>query len=139
MIRIGVFDGIWAVSACAASAQENSGNSEAGRRYAHQVCSPCHAVTAEQASQRTIAIAPDFQSIANTSGMTATALRAFLQTPHPKMPNLILSPEQSADVIAFLLSLRDRRQPDTKPRTNFDIGDQRDWPSRNVSVIRSRG
>jgi len=41
--------------------------------------------------------------------MTATALRAFLQTPHPKMPNLILAPEQSADVIAFLLSLRDRR------------------------------
>jgi hypothetical protein len=47
--------------------------------------------------------------------MTATALRAFLQTPHPKMPNLILRPEQSADVIAFLLSLRDRRQPETKP------------------------
>ena len=79
------------------------------------VCSPCHAVSAEQAAQRTIAIAPDFRTIANTPGMTATALRAFLHTPHPKMPNLILAPEQSADVIAFLLSLRDRRQPETKP------------------------
>jgi hypothetical protein len=68
-------------------------------------------VTAEQASRRTLAIAPDFQTIANASGMTATALHAFLQTPHPKMPNLILTPEQSADVIAFVLSLRDRRQP----------------------------
>jgi hypothetical protein len=47
--------------------------------------------------------------------MTATALRAFLQTPPPKMPNLILRLEQSADVIAFLLSLRDGRQPETEP------------------------
>jgi hypothetical protein len=62
-----------------------------------------------------IVIAPDFQAIANTPGMTATALRAFLQTPHPKMPNLILTPEQSDDVIAFLLSLRDGRQPEAKP------------------------
>jgi hypothetical protein len=31
------------------------------------------------------------------------------------MPNLILSPEQSADVISFVLSLRDRRQPEAKP------------------------
>jgi hypothetical protein len=62
-----------------------------------------------------IAVAPDFQTTANTPGITATALRAFLQTPHPKMPNLILTPEQSADAIAFLLRLRDRQQPDTKP------------------------
>jgi hypothetical protein len=72
-------------------------------------------VTAEQAAQRRIVIEPDFQAIANTPGMTATALRAFLQTPHPKMPNLILTPEQSDDVIAFLLSPRDGRQPETKP------------------------
>jgi cytochrome c2 len=115
MMRIVMLAGILAASACTANAQEASGNSEAGRVYAGEVCSPCHAVTAEQASQRMIAIAPDFQTIANTPGITATALRAFLQTPHPKMPNLILAPDQSADVIAFLLSLRDHRQPATKP------------------------
>ena len=114
MLRIGMLVGILAASACAANAQDPSGNSEAGRVYAREVCAPCHAVTAEQASRRFIAIAPDFQSIANTPGMTATALRAFLQTPHPKMPNLILSPEQSADVIAFLLNLRER-SPEAKP------------------------
>jgi mono/diheme cytochrome c family protein len=111
MICIVILVGILTASAYTASAQDASGNPEAGRLFAREVCSPCHAVTAEQASQRTIAIGPDFQTIANTSGMTATALRAFLQTPHPKMPNLILTPEQSADVIAFVLSLRDRRQP----------------------------
>ena len=115
MMRVVMLAGVLAGSACAADAQDTPGNPEAGHLYAREVCSPCHAVTAEQALQRTIAIAPDFQTIANTPGMTATALRAFLQTPHPKMPNLILTSDQSADVIAFLRSLRDRRQPEAKP------------------------
>jgi mono/diheme cytochrome c family protein len=115
MMRALVLASILAASASAANAQDTSGNPEAGRVFARRVCSSCHAVTAEQASQRVLAIGPDFQTIANTPGMTTTALRAFLQTPHPKMPNLILTPEQSADVIAFLLSLRDRQQPEAKP------------------------
>ena len=98
-----------AATAYAANAHEVSGNPEAGRAYAGEVGSPCHAVTAEQGSQRIVAVAPDFRGVANRPVMTATALRAFLQTPHPKMSNLILSPEQSADVIVFLLNLRDRR------------------------------
>ena len=115
MMLVVMLAGVLAVSACAANAQDTPGNMDAGRAYAREVCSPCHAITAEQASQRMIAVAPDFQTIANTPGMTATALRAFLQTPHPKMPNLILTSDQSADVIAFLRSLRDRRQPEAKP------------------------
>jgi hypothetical protein len=37
--------------------------------------------------------------------MTATALRVFLTTSHPKMPNLILTPDETADVIAYIVSL----------------------------------
>ena len=114
-MRIVILVSVFAASAYPANAQDAPGNSEAGRQYVRQVCSPCHAVTAEQTAQRFIVIAPDSQAIANSPGMTATALRAFLQTPHPKMPNLILTPEQSDDVIAFLLSLRDGRQPEAKP------------------------
>ena len=114
-MRIAILASVFAASAYPANAQDAPGNSEAGRQYVRQVCSPCHAVTAEQTAQRRIVIAPGFQGIANTPGMTRTALRAFLQTPHPKMPNLILTPEQSDDVIAFLLSLRDGRQPEAKP------------------------
>jgi len=47
-----------------------------------------------------------FSDIANTRGITATALRVFLTTSHSKMPNLILTPEETADVIAYILSLR---------------------------------
>jgi cytochrome c len=54
-------------------------------------------------------IGPNFQDIANTKGMTATALRVFLTTSHPKMPNLILTPEQIAEVTAYVLSLREHQ------------------------------
>ena len=100
-MRVVMLAGVLAGSACAANAQDTPGNPESGRVYVREVCSPCHAVTAEQASQRMIVVAPDFQSIANTGGMSATALRAFLQIPHPKMPNLILTSDQSADVSPF--------------------------------------
>jgi cytochrome c len=57
---------------------------------------------------RNLAIAPAFRDMANAPGMTATALRVFLTSSHPKMPNLVLNPQQTADVMAYILSLRDR-------------------------------
>jgi hypothetical protein len=69
----------------------------------------CHIVDPANASPRVVVIGPKFQDIANTNGMTATALRVFLTTSHPKMPNLILTPEQVADVSAYILSLREQR------------------------------
>jgi len=81
---------------------------EAGRDIAREVCRPCHVVTTDQLAPRKFIIGPDFKDVANTSGTTATSLRVFLTTSHPKMPNLILTPQQSADVIAYILSLRDR-------------------------------
>ena len=106
MMRAVMFASILAASASAANAQAASGNPEAGRLYAREVCSPCHALTAEQASQRTIAIGPDFQTIANTPGMTTTALRAFLQSPHPKMPDLSLTRAEIDDLVDYIERLR---------------------------------
>lgn len=40
---------------------------------------------------------------------TALSLQAFLTTPHPTMPNIILSPKETADVVAYILSLRKQR------------------------------
>jgi len=60
MIRIVTLAGILAASVYTANAQEISGNPEAGRAYAREVCSPCHALTAEQGVQRIFAVAPDF-------------------------------------------------------------------------------
>jgi hypothetical protein len=71
--------------------------------------SPAMFVDPANASPRVVVIGPNFQDIANTKGMTATALRVFLTTSHPKMPNLILTPEQIAEVTAYVLSLREHQ------------------------------
>jgi cytochrome c len=79
-----------------------------GAAFAREVCTPCHVVSTDQLSPRRFVIGPDFKDVASTFGMTPTALHVFLTTPHPKMPNLILTPQESADVIAYILTLRDR-------------------------------
>ena len=93
----------------AGSAHAQDGDAAAGYAFARQACSACHVVEAEQQAPRLLVIGPAFRDIANTRGMTATALRVFLATSHPKMPNLILTPEETSDVIAYILSLRDDR------------------------------
>ena len=37
--------------------------------------------------------------------MTATALRTWLQTSHPTMPNIVLKADDRDNVIAYILSL----------------------------------
>jgi len=70
---------------------------------------PAPSSEAEESSPREFEIGPAFCDIANVPGMTAAALRVFLTSSHPKMPNLILTPEEIADVTAYILSLRDHR------------------------------
>src|SRR6516165_7517524 len=98
-----------ALTATTFNANAQDGDGAAGRIFAREACITCHVVEPGNASPRVVAIGPDFRDIANTKGMTATALRVFLTTSHPKMPNLILAPEQIADVSAYILSLRERR------------------------------
>jgi mono/diheme cytochrome c family protein len=108
LMRAMILAGALAASTIAANAQVGAGDPQAGRALARRECSPCHAVTPEPHAPRVLQIGPDFQTVANTPGMTATALNAFLLTSHSKMPNFILSREQSADVIAYILSLQHR-------------------------------
>lgn len=84
------------------------GDPQAGRAFALETCTPCHVVASDQLAPQRFATAPDFRAIANTKGMTGTSIAAFLRSPHPTMPNLILSPEETRDVIAYILSLRTR-------------------------------
>jgi mono/diheme cytochrome c family protein len=81
------------------------GDLQQGRALAQQVCSECHAVgTADGRSPNVLA--PRFEAVAATPGMTATALSVFLHTSHRAMPNLILTADQANGVIAYILSLK---------------------------------
>ena len=84
-----------------------AGNPDKGMALAREVCSACHAVPPYENSINPVSAAPDFKAIANMKGMNATGLHAFLTTPHPTMPNLVLKPRQLSDVIAYILSIRD--------------------------------
>jgi mono/diheme cytochrome c family protein len=84
---------------------QDIGDLQVGRTLAQQVCAQCHAVgTRDEASPNPLA--PRFEAVAATPGMTATALNVFLHTSHRAMPNLILTEAQSNGVIAYILSLK---------------------------------
>lgn len=89
-----------------------------GRRLAEQVCAECHAVQPEEARSPT-ARAPTFRDLAATPGMTGTALGVAFATPHAGMPMFQLTPEQSADIIAYILGLQAQYRgfgPESAPR-----------------------
>jgi mono/diheme cytochrome c family protein len=81
------------------------GQPSRGLELARQLCKECHAVEKQQARYPSN-IAPRFEAIASVPGMTATALSAALNTSHRTMPNIILPPDQQADIIAYILSLK---------------------------------
>ncbi|MBI1774002.1 MAG: c-type cytochrome [Proteobacteria bacterium] len=90
-----------------AAAQSLPGDVAAGRALATRVCAACHVVTERQAWPSSDAV-PTFASIARNPGTTEIGLRAFLLTPHLRMPNIELSRRETDDVISYILSLKRR-------------------------------
>lgn len=90
-----------------AGAQELPGNPEAGRQLARRVCSVCHVVEQGQADVPNVG-APPFAEVAKDLSITALSLRVFLQTPHERMPDLMLAPQETDDVISYILTLKRR-------------------------------
>ena len=93
------------VAGLASSAEAQTGDPGAGAAYAQQVCAKCHAI--DQTGTSPEPIAPPFKDVANTPGMTGTALRVWLSTSHPTMPNIIVEPTDMDNVIAFIVSLKE--------------------------------
>jgi cytochrome c len=86
-------------SASSAFSQE-LGDRDAGERLAAMNCAPCHGAIDAPLG------APAFATIASMPSTTADSLNVFLQSPHATMPDLILSPDDRSDLIAYILSLR---------------------------------
>ncbi len=84
---------------------QGRGDSAKGLALAQRLCADCHSVTPGAAGSPPKAAA-DFETIANTPGMTDLALSVWLRTPHRQMPNLQLSDDQRTDLIAYIASLR---------------------------------
>jgi cytochrome c len=66
----------------------------------------CHAIDANGA--RTESTAPDFVAVVDLPSTTELSLKVSLQSSHHNMPNLMLTPEQSSDIVNYMLSLKRR-------------------------------
>jgi len=82
----------------------DSGDAAAGKRFAQMECAGCHGIERDERSRNRAA--PSFADIAASPGLTATAIRVWLQSPHATMPNLSLKDEDKDNVISYLLSLK---------------------------------
>jgi mono/diheme cytochrome c family protein len=87
------------------------GDASRGHEYAKNVCASCHAVEAGDKFSPEL-LAPTFDNVAATPGMNERALGVWLRgSDHDSMPNLMLSPENLNNVVAYIMSLRAQNQP----------------------------
>jgi mono/diheme cytochrome c family protein len=88
-----------------AALPQERGNVGQGHMVAEQICAQCHAVEPGQTHSPNSA-APAFPDIAASPGLTATAIRVWLRSPHPTMPNIVLNNKEKDNIVAYLLSLK---------------------------------
>ena len=87
------------------SGEVEEGDPQSGLEYAKEVCANCHGISNAQSP---VPEATAFTEIANETGMSAKALLVWMQTLHPTMPNITLEREDLIDVIAYILSHKDK-------------------------------
>ncbi|MGE3989213.1 c-type cytochrome [Pseudorhodoplanes sp.] len=95
-----------AMLAAVTAAAQPVGDPAAGRRLAEAWCAECHAtgIKTVQGMKR----APDFVEIAGRPSTTALSLNVFLRSSHDNMPNFILKRGEADDIVAYILTLKER-------------------------------
>jgi mono/diheme cytochrome c family protein len=103
--------GLWALillfalhAPVAMAAADDMGDPANGHKIAVAWCSNCHALAGSK--QATATGAPSFAAVAADRAVTPLSLRAFLQTPHHRMPDLHLSNSEMDDLISYILAPR---------------------------------
>ena len=131
--------GLAATLAVAPAAAQEEGDAEVGHELASQLCSACHIVGNERSGSD---LAPPFPLIARNPRLSLEQLHGWGGRGHPMLPDLALTPDQVADINAYLDSLRgdaapaepaaaprERRLPQIPPeRIGPPIGDEEPTP-----------
>lgn len=91
--------------AAPALAQDAMGDAGEGRALAERVCAVCHAVAPGERDSPMDGLA-SFQAVSERKEFSEVGLRVFLRSSHQDMPNLVLSPEEIDDLVAYIHSLR---------------------------------
>jgi mono/diheme cytochrome c family protein len=74
-----------------------------GKKIAKRWCASCHVISPEQQT-RASADVPSFCDIAQRK--SGAQLKLFLIDPHPKMPDMSLTRQEIADIVAYIESLK---------------------------------
>lgn len=106
----------WTLPTTTAQTKYVEGNAEAGRALALLACTGCHVVAQDQPFKPirdALPRPPDFKEIANRTHTTEASLLHHLETlpavpTNSHMPNPTLSSQELRDVVAFIISLRDK-------------------------------
>jgi cytochrome c len=88
-------------------AQTALGDAKRGQELSQRVCSVCHSVSPGSAATLNADV-PTFAAIASSPDITAERLAGRIIIPHPPMPNVQLTVAEMRDIIAYILSLRQR-------------------------------
>jgi mono/diheme cytochrome c family protein len=82
------------------------GDAARGEAFAETACASCHIIGPALQPQTGSQTAPPFPTVARAPTTTVTGLYIWLQSPHPTMPQLMLTEEQLSDVVTYIWSLR---------------------------------
>jgi len=76
-----------------------------GRHLAETTCGACHQIGSAASPQGVKPVAPSFLDISRMPSTNEVAIKVFLRSSHPTMPNIILSPEEIDSVAAYIVGL----------------------------------
>lgn len=82
-----------------------------GRRLAETTCAECHQIDASAPDPGPRTGAPSFVAVSRMSAMTELAIKVFLQTSHPTMPNFVLTPDEIDSIAAYVKGLARKERP----------------------------
>jgi len=88
------------------SLAQELGDPVRGGHLAGSLCGSCHLIA--PTSRDIVAGVPTFSAMARSPSTTPLAIRTFLRTSHRQMPNLRLNDDETDQIIAYILSLRQR-------------------------------
>jgi len=91
-----------------AKAQENLGNAVEGKKVAEQVCAQCHDVTGDDKARNSSGNAPAFIVLARSPDHSPQSIRRYLNLPHGRMINLMVTGREADDVVCYIESLNNR-------------------------------
>ncbi|WKA31513.1 c-type cytochrome [Bradyrhizobium roseum] len=102
LLRIGRYHLILTASLAATSCL--AADPDQGETLARRWCADCHLVATDQKAATTDA--PPFAAIARRPDFDLAKIEFFLRDPHPKMPNMTLGRAESADIAAYIATLK---------------------------------